>query len=126
VKSAEDRLQSSMVRWFDLRYPKLRGLLFAVPNGGARTAATGRILKATGVRAGVADLVFLSLGHTLLIEVKTPSGRQQKTQKAWQQLVERAGFEYVIVRSLDAFMAVIQAHVSRWVSERIIEEGRAV
>ena len=40
----ESQLQKSCVMWFRLQYPRLRYLLFAVPNGGARSAVTGAIL----------------------------------------------------------------------------------
>lgn len=32
----EHRIQCSCVKWFNLKYPKLKGRLFAVPNGGRR------------------------------------------------------------------------------------------
>ena len=40
-------------KWFNLKYPKLKGQLFAVPNGGRRDTVTGGKLKAEGVTAGV-------------------------------------------------------------------------
>ena len=37
----EHRIQCSCVRWFNLKHRKLKGRLFAVPNGGKRDALTG-------------------------------------------------------------------------------------
>lgn len=51
---------------------------------------------------GEADLtLFQRGGKTIFIEVKTPTGRQSKQQRAFQKRVEELGFKYKIVRSLD-------------------------
>ena len=49
----EHRLQAECVRTFSMRYPRLRGLLFAVPNGGKRDEVTAAKLNAEGVVSGV-------------------------------------------------------------------------
>lgn len=49
---------------------------------------------------GEADLtLFQNGGKTVFIETKTPAGRQSKKQKHFQNVVERRGFEYIIMRS---------------------------
>lgn len=71
-------------------------------------------MKAEGVTAGVADLLFLypSKGyHGLCIEMKTPDGKQQATQKAWQKAVEDAGYKYALCRSFEGFMDEINAYL---------------
>jgi len=76
----EHKIQCGIVDWYDLTIGD--GLLFAIPNGGARDARTGAMLKAEGVRKGVWDL-FLAKPclnvvpwfHGLWIEVKTPKRR---------------------------------------------------
>lgn len=110
----ESSLQIDCVDWFRKNYPQLDRLLFAVPNGGARNAATGRILKAEGVVAGVADLILFVAHrycHALCIEMKTAKGRQQDTQKAWQKAVEAQGYKYVICRSLDEFKTTVNSYL---------------
>ena len=90
----EHRIQCACVNWFGYQYPEYHGLLFAVPNGGARSKATAGRLKAEGVVAGVADLLLLvpsSPYHGLCIEMKTKTGRQSDSQKAWQDDVEQQG-----------------------------------
>lgn len=47
------------VGWFRLQYPAVGKLLFAVPNGGARSRTEAAIMKAEGVTAGVTDLILL-------------------------------------------------------------------
>ena len=71
-------------------------------------------MKAEGVTAGVADLLFLYPAkdfHGLCIEMKTPDGKQQATQKAWQKAVEDAGYKYALCRSFEGFMDEINAYL---------------
>lgn len=113
-RNEEHRLQVSCVTWFRMIYPEHAGLLYAVPNGGRRDAVTGRHLKAEGVLAGVSDL-NLDLPnryyHGMRIEMKIRTGRQQQSQRRYQQDVERAGYKYAICRSLDAFMEVVKEYM---------------
>ena len=98
-----------------LSMPFEAGLLFSVPNGGARDAVTGARLKAEGVMAGVADL-FLSIPnaqyHGLYIEMKTAKGTQSKSQRIFQQRVEAMGYRYAVVRSFEGFVALIREYLN--------------
>ena len=103
------------MRWFRLKHPHLAARLFAVPNGGRRDGITGARLKEEGVLAGVADLVLLVPNanyHALLIEMKTPKGRQSDSQRAWQRAVAgNDDYLYVVVRSLEEFIKVIEEYL---------------
>jgi len=59
---SEHQIQHALIAWWEIKH-KGYGLpefaLFAVPNGGARNAVTGAILKREGVRKGVCDLILL-------------------------------------------------------------------
>lgn len=103
----EDQLQAKIYQHFHNHYPNLRGLLFAVPNGGWRNAREAQKLKSTGVVAGVADLLFIYKKRIYCFELKTAKGTQQKVQKQWQQVVENQGVDYFIIRSLDEFKKVL-------------------
>lgn len=109
ARTDEHKLQKECYKWFNLRYPKYRGLLFAVPNGGYRTATTAARLKAEGEVAGVSDLILLhpQPRPPLFIEMKTPKGRQSPHQKAWQEVVESFGYEYVICRTFEDFVNLV-------------------
>lgn len=113
----EHRIQTACVRWFRLKYPHLAARLFAVPNGGRRDGITGARLKEEGVLAGVADLVLLVPGggfHALLIEMKTPKGRQSESQKAWQRAVAgNDDYLYVVCRSLEGFIKTIEEYLNQ-------------
>lgn len=111
----EHRIQCACVRWFNVQYPKLYGRLFAVPNGGRRDATTAAKLKAEGVVPGVADLVLLMSNRdygALLIEMKTPKGRQSDSQKKWEKTVcADAEYKYVVCRSLDDFIREVDSYL---------------
>lgn len=113
-KQEEHRIQTAMVDWFRAQYPKMQHNLFAVPNGGRRDAATGAMLKAEGVLAGVADLILLKSNRNygaLLIETKTRKGKQRDSQKEWESKITKDGYKYVIVRSLDDFMCEVKSYL---------------
>lgn len=114
MRHNESKLQQSCVRYFRLAFPKYAHLLFAVPNGVATTATQGRILKAEGMTAGVADLILLvpRKGYgALCLEMKTAKGIQRETQKIWQDECEKAGNKYEIVRSFDQFRDTITQYL---------------
>ena len=114
MKHNESKLQQSCVRYFRYAFPKYAHLLFAVPNGVATSATQGRILKAEGMVAGVADLILLvpRNGHSsLCIEMKTTKGVQREAQKLWQTEAESVGNHYVVVRSFDQFREVVTSYL---------------
>lgn len=111
----EHRIQVACVRWFKQQYPFFAHNLFAVPNGGRRDAVTGARLKAEGVLAGVADLILLKPNRfygALLIEMKTRKGKQQQTQREWQQKIIADGYHYVICRSFDDFRREVNDYIA--------------
>lgn len=127
MREEEHNIQVACVRWFNLQWPEYRGLLFAVPNGGARSKATAGKLKAEGVVPGVADLILLVpktdlvnvngfVGilpryNALCIEMKTEKGHQSPEQMEWQRKVESHGYKYAVCHSLDEFMAVVNGYL---------------
>ena len=124
MNQEEHNIQCACVRWFGYAHPELRGLLFAVPNGGARSKATAGMLKAEGVVAGVADLILLKpqylhltdeyeaeTYHALCVEMKTATGRQSVEQIKWQFKVEKFGYKYAVCRSLDEFINTIENYL---------------
>jgi len=43
--------------------------------------------------------------------MKTPKGKQQPSQKAWQQAVEAVGYKYVVCHSFDEFVDEVNAYL---------------
>jgi hypothetical protein len=62
--------QSLLVQWFRRSYPNV--LIFAIPNGGARSRATAGKLKVEGVVPGIPDLFVPE--WKLWIEMKRTKG----------------------------------------------------
>lgn len=48
----EHRIQCACVKWFRLEYPKLKDMLFAVPNAARRSARNGAYMKDEGMLPG--------------------------------------------------------------------------
>lgn len=99
---SESQEQQALFRWWRLFQPKLAPgrVMYAIPNGGRRDAATGARLKAEGVLAGVPD-VFLACPRPphagLYIELKRKAGgRASPAQKAMLATLEESGYAVAV------------------------------
>lgn len=80
-------------------------------NVGVAEARGSKIRFGVGGPGG-ADLIGIFRGRFVAIEIKTPIGRQSEDQKVFQQLVERKGGIYVVLRSAEearAWLATLQS-----------------
>lgn len=114
MRHLEDSLQKSIIKYWDLKYPKWKKRLVHAPNGGKRDARTGAQMKYEGVLRGVADLILLvpKKGFaSLCIEMKTPMGKQREEQIEWQREAEKYRNKYVICRSLQDFMNEVNSYL---------------
>ena len=121
---SEHQLQKQCVKWFKLQYPKMKMLLFAVPNGAVlagndlqRIKQWNR-LKAEGATKGVSDLILLvSSGDYsgLCIEMKTIANhsKQTKEQKEFEMAVIPQGFGYVVPKTFDEFRKVVGDYLEK-------------
>lgn len=112
----EDKLQIACKYWFDCQYPQYRLLLHHSPNEGLlmKHDRDGAKRKAMGMRAGFPDFIFLLPNREhpyLALELKSAKGRQSDHQKEYQQAVEKAGGQYVIIRTLEQFMQTINDYL---------------
>jgi hypothetical protein len=110
----EAELQSACVRYFRLRWPKLSGVFFAIPNGGSRNPIEARNMKVQGTLAGVADLLLLKSSNgygALCIEMKSESGRQSQSQKEFQSAAQQAGNRYVVIRTFEEFRKSVEEYL---------------
>ena len=119
---SEDRIQQDCVMWFRNEFPKLRGRLYSVPNGGLRNKREAMLLKSTGVYPGVSDLHLLvkevintengviKYPTTVYIELKTEIGVQSDDQEEWQRLVEDMGFIYYMIRTQVEFIKIVSLY----------------
>ena len=116
---SEDFLQIACANWIKAQMQHFDDIVgFHVPNGGLRNKKVGAKLKAMGVMAGVADLIILTNQPAIVfIELKTKKGRQQPTQKVFQDKVESLGFDYHIIKGDNPFQVVAEL-------ERILKQYR--
>ena len=110
----ESQIQKDCVAWFRHRYESIEPLFFSVANGGARNVWTAKIMKDEGVRAGVSDLILLIPRHgyaALLVEMKTPDGKQSDSQKTFERLATQYKYKYVVVRNLHTFQQLMMWYI---------------
>ena len=118
TRHVESHMQRMCVGWFRLQYPAVGKLLFAVPNGGARSRTEAAIMKAEGVTAGVTDLILL-LGrggfNALCIEMKTTDRHSalSDAQIEWRSLAITNGSRHVVCRTLEEFQSEIRWYMAR-------------
>jgi len=72
-----------------------------VTEAGSRGARRQSILVGMGVHPGFADLIVISGGRVLFLEVKSPSGRLRKSQEVFRDTVCAQGFGWALIRSVD-------------------------
>lgn len=114
-RQEESRLQAECYKWCWNTHPETRRLLFHVEN--ERTGSNkidGARRKAMGLVPGVSDLILLIPRHPyhgMMIEMKTPEGRQSEEQRTWQALVEAQGYRYEVCRSLEQFQIIIEEYL---------------
>jgi len=112
--SPEHQLQCECVRWFDIQYPQL--LLYAIPNGGARSATTGAMLKREGVRRGIPDLhLALPRGqyNGLYVEMKNgKKGRVSDEQNSVIEYLVKNNYKVEVCRDFDSFREIINSYIN--------------
>lgn len=128
----ESLMQRALIKWWaaNCRHfgvPELA--LFSIPNGGARSAITGSIMKAEGARKGVPDLMLavakfiLGVGegthhkpahfnHALFLELKRRDGIVSPEQEAYHSLLRAQGYKVVVVRSLQECINEITTYLT--------------
>ncbi len=107
----EDKIQSEIVSWFTnnycLKHHYPRSVIFSVPNGGFRHKIEAMKLKATGMLAGVSDLIVIHRSKIYFCELKTDSGVLSSGQKDFALRIDQNGFPYKIFRNLLEFQNFI-------------------
>lgn len=108
---SEDILQAKIYKWYHNTYcTKLNDpqhVIFSVPNGGHRSKSEAARFKATGLVAGVSDLIVIQPNRIIFVELKLPTGKQQNTQIEFERKIKDLNFEYYVVRSLEDFKKIV-------------------
>ena len=72
-----------------------------VTEPGSRGKIRQSILVGMGVHGGFADLMVISGGRVLFLEIKSQTGRLRKSQEVFRDTVCAQGFGWALVRSVD-------------------------
>ena len=78
-----------------------------VTEPGSRGQIRQSILVGMGVHTGFADLIVISGGRVLFLEVKSETGRLRKSQEVFRDTVCAQGFGWALVRSVDDALAAL-------------------
>jgi hypothetical protein len=109
----EADLQRAVVQALRLALPRkaiVHHCANEVTEAGPRSAKRQAILVGMGVHAGFADLIVLSGGRVLFLEVKSQSGRLRKSQEVFRDTVCAQGFSWALVRSIDEALGALADH----------------
>lgn len=114
----ENKIQADCFKWANNNYclkhhnPRLR--LFSCPNGGTRHKMEVMSLKATGLVAGVSDLICLFPdGVCVFFEAKKEGGKQSDVQKDFEQSVIDLGFNYELFYSFEEFKVKFTKYIKK-------------
>jgi len=109
----ESDLQRAVVGALRLALPRTAILHHSaneVTEAGPRGAKRQAILVGMGVHPGFADLMVLSEGRLLFLELKAPKGRLRPEQEAFRDAVIAQGHGWALVRSLDDALGALAEH----------------
>ena len=81
-----------------------------VTEAGSRGQIRQIILVGMGVHPGFADLIVMSGGRVLFLEVKSQTGRLRKSQQVFRDTVCAQGFGWALVRSVDDALGALADH----------------
>ena len=81
-----------------------------VTEAGSRGQIRQSILVGMGVHTGFADLIVISSGRVLFLEVKSQTGRLRKSQEVFRDTVCAQGFGWALVRSVDDALGALADH----------------
>jgi len=107
----EDGVQSRLLKEATpLLLPDIH--VYAIPNGGFRLFSEAVRLKATGVKGGITDLVFIvPLGGTAWLETKTtaPGSSLGDDQEGFRNICLRLGHRWGMYHTVEEGLAQLRA-----------------
>jgi hypothetical protein len=115
---SEQAHQAALITWWSHAHRRF-GLpeyaLLAVPNGGRRDALTGAMLKSSGVRRGVPDLLLpVAKGQyrMLWVEMKWGKNKLTKEQAEFMSWQEAEGAKVAVCYSWTEARTIIEEYLS--------------
>ena len=112
---SEERLQSEVLRYIQLQYPKAR---YCASLGGQYQPYQSQRNRArrTGYSKGFPDLFIYEArnGYNgLALEIKTIKGRATKEQKEWIAALQKRNYKAEICKGLPAILQLIDDYLSK-------------
>lgn len=103
----EQEIQRAVFKHLDQRgAPNV--FAFHPANGGYRRRVEAAILKGTGVKSGVPDVIAIKSGQTFGLELKAERGRISESQVKVLQALQSAGATVAVAYSLDEALAFLE------------------
>ena len=96
IAAPEHIEQVRLVSWFRYNFKEPDYIIFAVPNGGFRGIKEAKRLKDEAVKSGVSDLIILTHGKVIFLEMKKLNGKLSDKQKEFNENVEYLGFVSIV------------------------------
>jgi len=111
---SESRLQSEVVKYISLQYPKAR---YCASLGGQYQPFQSQRNRAknTGYSKGFPDLFIYEARngyHGLALEIKTIKGRATKEQKEWIEALNERGYKAEVVKGLPDILNLIDSYMN--------------
>lgn len=110
----ESRMQKACVRYFRIKYPLFKNLLFAIPNGGSRNLLEAANMKEEGVISGVPDL-FLAISkqgyNGFFLEAKVKPNKLSRNQEDMIKHLKKQGYKVEVFWSYDEFVELIDNYL---------------
>ena len=102
----ENQIQRSIAKYLDIALPShvFWTAINPIPGKSIIAAANS---KAMGMKAGVPDILLLSNGDSIWIEVKKEGGYLSKIQKAVHEDIQNAGGRVYTARSTDDIAEIL-------------------
>jgi hypothetical protein len=103
----EQALQRAIVQHLETR--PAPGIFWChYPAGGARRPIEAKIFRGLGLKAGVPDLLLCRAGKLIAIELKSPTGRLSKHQRATIAELTAAGCLVRVIDNIDGAVAWLE------------------
>jgi hypothetical protein len=109
----EADLQRAVVQALRIALPRsaiIHHCVNEVTEAGPRGARRQAILVGMGVHPGFADLIVMSAGRVLFLELKSIRGRLRPSQEAFRDAVLAQGFGWALVRSIEEALGALANH----------------
>jgi len=109
MRETHDAIEYAITQYLEHALPP-DALAFHIPNEGQRGGRAQAEFKRSGGRAGVFDRCILWNGKAHFLETKPRGGRLSPEQEEFLVLLEAAGCEGAVVRSVED----VEAELSGW------------